>query len=93
MTILDTRIQSLARQTIQDRLQNVDEKKVTNNDVNVQTKEAVDEVSLTVVNSVSGFDKYVSTLENGKKSVAESFVNTLENYIGDFAKGIMSATK
>lgn len=93
MATLNTRLQMIAQQTIQNRLKNAKAGNVAQTSLNNKTKTAVDEVKLTVVNSKSGFDKYVETLENGKKSVASSFINTLENYIGDFAKGIVSATQ
>ena len=55
----------------------------------VKLPELTDQVVLTTVNS-SSFDKYVEEMENGKQGVADNFVRTLENFVGDFVKGIVS---
>jgi len=58
----------------------------------VKLPELVDKVTLTAVDS-SSFDKYVEEMENGKQGVADKFVKTLENFIGDFVKGISAVTE
>ncbi|MBR1908347.1 hypothetical protein IJ818_05380 [bacterium] len=58
----------------------------------VKLPELVDQVVLTTVNS-SSFDKYVEEMENGKQGVVDNFVKTLENFVGDFVKGISAVTE
>jgi len=58
----------------------------------IKLPELTDQVVLTTVNS-SSFDKYVEEMENGKQGVVDNFVKTLENFVGDFVKGISAVTE
>lgn len=51
----------------------------------------MDKVVLTTVDSTS-FDKYVQKMENGKETVANKFINALEEFADKFADGIKSTT-
>lgn len=52
----------------------------------------IDKVVLTTVDS-SSFDKYIQTIENGKKSVADKFVGALETFADKIIDGINNTTK
>ena len=61
------------------------------NEIKIEKENLVDKVVLTTVDSTS-FDKYVQKMENGKETVANKFINALEEFADKFADGIKSTT-
>ena len=61
------------------------------NEIKKEKENLVDKVVLTTVDSTS-FDKYVQLMENGKETVANKFINALEEFADKFAAGIKSTT-
>lgn len=71
---------------------NLGNQKSNNATTNKLKTDLVDKVVLTTVDS-SSFDKYVQTIENGKKSVADKFIEALETFADQFIDGINNTTE
>ena len=66
---------------------NIENKKANSGTTSQLKPDLIDKVVLTTVDS-SSFDKYIQTIENGKKSVADKFVGALETFADKFIDGI-----
>ncbi len=71
---------------------NIENKKANSGTTSQLKSDLIDKVVLTTVDS-SSFDKYIQTIENGKKSVADKFVGALETFADKIIDGINNTTK